>query len=434
MTRPTALGTSGKIRKATKAQHARFGRNDLPRTSSRFGSLMLAHCIAIHILFGSAALAALVSESIGAEISFRPRATVSSNVVLLKDVAVVKAGDPAIAAQLENVVLSPAPAPGRHERLEFATIASRLAAIGVATADLNYTGSSVIEVVSARQAAPLKAKSTFSARTAVSPAQMRRAEQVMTEAIRRSLRMKHRDANSLFLEVMIEPADVAAVFAGAAGGFDIGAIDPRVTDAQAIKVQCQDAHGRTLVFQVQCIVSERPRVPVLTRSISSGETIHESDLTWKQVDATAGLIARIEDIVDKEAKKSLHADEPLHAGDVRTVPLVRSNDIVTGIWKSGSIRITGQFKAKSDGGLGDIITLVKLTGRDQVLGRVTDLHEAEIVSADSTSSRRRAIGGELDAGDDGRSPLTFQGTFRGRMSRSPETLQRLRQTELVGGN
>ena len=68
------------------------------------------------------------------------------------------------------------------------------------------------------------------------------------------------------------------------------------------------------------------------------------------------------------------------------------NDIVTGIWKSGSVRITGQFKAKSDGGLGDVITLVKLSGRDQVNVRVTDVHEALIVGADGAKPAARGEG------------------------------------------
>jgi len=79
--------------------------------------------------------------------------------------------------------------------------------------------------------------------------------------------------------------------------------------------------------------------------------------------------------------------------------LVRANHIVTGLWQIGGIRITGQFKAKGDGGLGDVITLVKLTGRDQVTARVTDVHEAEIVSAERAKSTVRGDDGR-DQGDD----------------------------------
>jgi len=98
------------------------------------------------------------------------------------------------------------------------------------------------------------------------------------------------------------------------------------------------------------------------------------------------LLTRPDEIVNKEAKRSLHGNQPIKADDVRNVPLVRANDIVTGIWRSGSIRITGQFKAKGDGGLGDVITIVKLNGQDKLTARVTDVHEAEIVSGDAAKS------------------------------------------------
>ncbi len=131
--------------------------------------------------------------------------------------------------------------------------------------------------------------------------------------------------------------------------------------------------------------------------MSSGEVIREDDLGWKQIDNTEGLLTKVEEIVGKEAKKGLHADDPLRADDVRTIPLVRSNDIVTGIWQKGGIRIMEQFKAKSDGGKGDVITLIQLTGREQVLGKVTDVHEAMIVSADAVRTTKTEIADDDDA-------------------------------------
>ena len=156
----------------------------------------------------------------------------------------------------------------------------------------------------------------------------------------------------------------------------------------------QDAQGQPARMQVHCIVSEKPQVPVLAHSVSRGDVIHETDLAWLPVDSTNELLTRLDEIVDKEAKRSLHGNEPIKADDVRKVPLVRANDIVTGIWRSGSIRITGQFKAKGDGGLGDVITLVKLTGQDKLTARVTDVHEAEIVSADGAKSAANGADGE----------------------------------------
>jgi flagella basal body P-ring formation protein FlgA len=352
------------------------------------------------LLAAVAGVLAFVGNISAADICFRPTASVSTSTVLLKDIAIVTASDPALMTRLENLALAPAPAPGRRMRLDFAEIRSRLEATGIPTSELNYSGSSVVVVAAADAPAPAKVKpKNTRARQIVAPAQLKRAEQIMTEAVRQSMRAKHRVTPTMFVEVVVDPADVSAVLACAGQGVEIGALDPKSTEPQAVQVGYQDPQGQTARFQVQCIISERPQVPVLAHSVSTGEVIHESDLAWKPVDSTEGLLTHAEQIMDKEAKKALHADEPFHADDVRSVPLVRANDIVTGVWQSGSIRITGQFKAKGDGALGDVITLVKLTGRDQVTARVTDVHEAEIVSAERAKSAARGDDGG-DQGDD----------------------------------
>jgi flagella basal body P-ring formation protein FlgA len=354
---------------------------------NRFGQAMssLGRFCARALLPGAISLCA-VAPARATDICFRPTASVSGSTVTLKDVATVSGGDAATITRLESTVLGPAPAPGRNSRLDFDEIRSRIEATGTSTATVNFSGAAVVVVSTTRPVVAVVRHTRRKARTNVTPAQVRRAEKVMTQSVRQSLRSKHREAGNLFLDVVVDPTDVPIILASATEGFDLGAIDTRNTGAQNVEVRSQNSQGQSVKFQIQCVVSQKPRVPVLVHSVPAGEVIHEDDLGWKQAESTEGLFMRFEDIVGKEAKKGLHADEPLHADDVRTIPLVRSNDIVTGIWQKGGIRITGQFKAKSDGGKGDVITLVQLTGREQVLARVTDVHEAEIVAADAVRS------------------------------------------------
>jgi flagellar basal body P-ring formation protein FlgA len=380
----------------------------------------------------STAFALCVSQAFATEIEFRPLASVTTSTVQLKDVAIVNGADPALVARLERVVVAPAPAPGRRARLDFATIRSRLEANGFADGNMQFSGSSVVIVASMQPAAQAtRVRPKF--KPVISPAQVRRAEQIMTEAVRGSIRAHNRDAASMFVEVVMQPSDVPAVFAGAAESFEIGAINPRVTGPQTVNVHYVDGEGKR-TFSIQCAVSQRPRVPVVTHSVAVGEVLHESDLEWKQVDSAEGLITRVDAIVDKEAKKALHTDEPIHADDVRSVPLVRAGDIVTGVWKSGGIRITGQFKARNDGGLGDIVTLVKLTGRDQLQARVSDVHQAEIVGANQASP------GRDDGADDLERSANRTALFRrsavNRIPRAPRPLPPATtetETQLVGG-
>jgi flagellar basal body P-ring formation protein FlgA len=347
-----------------------------------------------------AVVVAMMQVATAADICFQPTAYVSTSTVLLRDVATVSASDPAVMTRLEHVVLAPAPAPGRRMRLDFAEIRSRLEASGVPANELNYSGSSVVVVASADVRLPLKVTphEMPKARPAA-PGQIKRAEQIVTEAVLRSMHKRHTEKPSMFVEVTVDPTDARTVLTSAAKGFEVGAIDPKSSEPQVIQVAYQDAQGQPARMQVHCIVSEKPQVPVLSHSVSRGDVIHESDLAWRPVDSTNGLLTRLDEIVDKEAKRSLHGNEPVKADDVRKVPLVRANDIVTGIWRSGSIRITGQFKAKGDGGLGDVITIVKLTGQDKLTARVTDVHEAEIVSADGAKSAANGADGDNSDND-----------------------------------
>jgi flagella basal body P-ring formation protein FlgA len=341
--------------------------------------------------------------SIGAtEICFRPAANVSGPTVTLKDVATVSGADAETQKRLEQTVLAPAPAPGRSARLEFEDMRSRIEAAGLSTADANFSGAAVVVVSSPTPVVPIARQPKRKSHVKVTQNQVKRAEKIMTQSVRQSLRGKSREAGNLFLDVVVDPNDVPIILAGATEGFDVSVVDPKKPDSQVVKVRTQDSQGQTVRFEVQCVVSEKPRVPVLTRSVTGGEVIREDDLAWKQVDSTAGLLARFEDIIGKEAKKSLHAEEPLRCDEVRAIPLVRSNDIVTGIWQKGGIRISGQFKAKSDGGKGDVITLVQLAGREQVLARVTDVHEAEIVAGDAVSQVKSDAD---DEAQDGAAPV-----------------------------
>ncbi len=340
-------------------------------------------------------VAAMVQVASAADICFQPIAYVNTSTILLRDIATVRASDAAVMTRLEHVVLAPAPAPGRRMRLDFAEIRSRLEASGVPANELNYSGSSVVVVASADVRLPLKVTSHEMPKARpVAPGQIKRAEQIMTDAVRRSMHDRHTEKPSMFVEVMVDPADARTVLTSAGKGFEVGAINPKSTEPQIVQVAYQDAQGQPARLQVHCIVAERPQVPVLAHSVSRGDVIHESDLAWLPVDSTNELLTRPDEIVNKEAKRSLHGNQPIKADDVRNVPLVRANDIVTGIWRSGSIRITGQFKAKGDGGLGDVITIVKLNGQDKLTARVTDVHEAEIVSADAAKSTANGTDGE----------------------------------------
>ena len=67
---------------------------------------------------------------------------------------------------------------------------------------------------------------------------------------------------------------------------------------------------------------------------------------------------------------------------MQAVPLIRSNDIVTVVSRRGRVAIRSEMKARTEGSLGETVTLTSLKGQDAILARVTGLHEAEVITAD----------------------------------------------------
>jgi flagella basal body P-ring formation protein FlgA len=352
----------------------------------------------ISVLAALIVVEAAAGQGLAADVQLRSNATVSTSVVLVNDVATVT-GDGATVAAIQKIVLSPAPAPGKRLRLDFESIRSRLEAAGIPAVETNYSGSTVIVVESLqpviKAAIPQRRRSKHQHAAKVSPAQERRAAQVLEDRIRKHIKSHQPGAVKMFLNVEVDPADVALVLASGAEECEVGVINANAAGMQNVNVRIEDAKGKWNTIAVHCTLSERPQVLVAAHTFTAGQVIRESDLAWRQVDNADGLLTHIEDVINKEVKKSVHAEEPIRADDVRNVPLVRTNDIVTGTWKSGRVRITGQFKAKSDGALGDVIMLGKLMGREELPARVTDLHEAEILSATSAAALRRG-GTETD--------------------------------------
>src|SRR5690606_8318589 len=125
-------------------------------------------------------------------------------------------------------------------------------------------------------------------------------------------------------------------------------------------------------------------------AVPAGYVLQASDLAPKQTDEAPGAVTRLEEAVGRETRRTIRVGEVLKADDIQIVPLVRVNDIVTVYSRKPGIRVKRQLKARSEGALGDPVTLVTLDGRQTVLGRITGYHEAEVDGAAApaeTSSR-----------------------------------------------
>jgi len=141
--------------------------------------------------------------------------------------------------------------------------------------------------------------------------------------------------------------------------------------------------------------SESARIVVPARDIMRGETISDSDLAIQNAPAgvTRGdLATTMNDLSGMEARRFLHAGEPVRVSDVRHPILVVKGTTVTMIFAAPGIVLTAIGKAMSEGGMGETVTILNpisyrqisctVTGAGQVrAGDVTTIVPAELAAA-----------------------------------------------------
>ena len=319
----------------------------------------------------------------GPMIRFRRTAYVTGSVVRLGDVADIHDADVVAEEQLKAIVLAPAPAPGRQTVLEFVSIRSRLQARGVDLASTEFSGASAVRVI--RRAEP-----TAHEPRPPSDGQAERAAQRVREVIAKELLAAGIDTNELSVAVRLSRSDVPRVLSAEPASLQVSRLTLQPGRPQTLILTCRDAQGKEQQIRFVCQLTRRPVVVTVRYTVPRGHVLRAADLTYVAVDDASGAVAKLEDVVGKEATRTLRKGEPIRSGDVRTIPLVRHNDIVTVYCRAPGIVVRRPFKARGEGALGEAIPLVSLDGREKIVATITGYHEAEIVPAGRAAVQRTA--------------------------------------------
>lgn len=366
------------------------------------------------------ALTALVSlvwstTVAGALIELKDAAEVSTNVVRLGQVARIHDADPGVVERLSAVTLFPAPTVGKSKTIDFETIRERLMTQGFALADLEFSGSSMISVSGSRFDDGVNGEGNS---TAGDLAQ-RRAEELVTGAVRQYLREKAPSLGNVQIELKLTPTQVAALSAALSARVEITGGNEPWSGEQPFRARFYDKQGRRTEFQVMCRVRPLPQVVVPTANLPKGHIVRADDLSLKQQPATtsgATYLDQPELVVGQETRRTLRAGEPIAAVDVRGVPLVRRGDIVTVVARNQGIVVRTDARAMADGSLGQPIKLVSLDGRRELSALVSGYHEASVSpsAGDGATVAGSGTGVRLLTADPDASRLARSGTDKAR--------------------
>ncbi len=108
---------------------------------------------------------------------------------------------------------------------------------------------------------------------------------------------------------------------------------------------------------------------VATRTIPAQSVLAETDMTLVAAEIP-GALASVPEAVGLEARVTLYAGRPIHAGDLGPPAIIDRNQIVTLAYTAGGLAIVTEGRALARGGEGDVIRVMNLASRSTVTGRI----------------------------------------------------------------
>ncbi len=123
-------------------------------------------------------------------------------------------------------------------------------------------------------------------------------------------------------------------------------------------------------------------VPVLTRPISPGEIVADSDLDWKKIPSNRlapNMIRQVSDIIGKTAHtRVLQSGQPLLRSDLKAPLLVKKGDTVSVSYRVPGMSVTAVATALQDGAKGETIRFQSSSSKKEIRARILDHNRAEI--------------------------------------------------------
>jgi len=293
-------------------------------------------------------------------ITVPPEAQVQGPQITLGDVAEIQ-GEPAdTVARMRQVLLGQAPPAGVERLLSKNTLVIQLKHQGLWTQELQFQGALQIRVMRASQR--------------LDPQHM---ETVVRQALSRRLPQTTqptsvRDIRGLS-SVVVPPGPVQYEVTVPGRNMLLGSTSFTLTIQVAGKVEKQ-LHGTATIAVAQEVVS-------LVRPVAQGEIITADAVSRTQVHVTQPLrqvVTQPEDVIGKQARRSLAGNAPLSTQDVTAVTVVHRGDVVRIVLESPLIKVSTPGEALEAGKPGDTIRVKNTSSHREVRAQVIDKQTVRI--------------------------------------------------------
>lgn len=342
------------------------------------------------LLCGSALAIAsltLAAPVVSAELRLRQTIEPTGHVICLGELAEIGSVDEETQARLAALELFPRPPVGRERFVTLAEIQQALVTRGYGLAEFSFTGSSRVQVRSAppRGTSPRPPAKVAPATQATSPALVRRAETLASQAIERYLAQRG-GAAGWRVRATVDEASARAIAIGQ--HLTVVGDSPPATGRHTFTLQGTQGEA-SQTYSITAEVDLAPARVVAARNVARGTILGPGDLTLASADPTeveAQGFTRLEDVVGREATRGLANGQLVTSDQVRSPILVRRGEPVT-VWaRAAGLRVRTTAVARDDGSLGDLVTVETRQNRQTFFARVSGPQEVDVYAHATTAA------------------------------------------------
>lgn len=136
---------------------------------------------------------------------------------------------------------------------------------------------------------------------------------------------------------------------------------------------------KNLSLRVQ--VDARTEMLTAVRQLLAGTVLTEEDLQLQKHDlsqAGGHPVKNMTDAVGKKLRMTVRAGAPIKSNQLVSVPVIVSGQLVTIIAENAGVRITVSGRARSAGGIGDLIRVQNTVSNKEISARILDASTVEI--------------------------------------------------------
>jgi len=199
------------------------------------------------------------------------------------------------------------------------------------------------------------------------------------------------------LEILAAPLDEPLLNLGPGDAFEVAAsrLDRRDGTFAATLLLRTGADAKTQI-EVRGSFYRTVAMPVLARTMRSGEVIGEGDLAWIEVRAEAKDAAAIsdpKDMIGRTPRRLARAGETLKPDELKAPTVVAKGALVTMVVETPSMTLTAKGRALEDGADGDTIKVQNTRSHQTVEGTVAGANRVLVAlpqgAVRRTAERRR---------------------------------------------